>query len=264
MIFLISNKKEFNTTFIQIIIFALNFNLKMGKTLIQTDCEYCSARKGSVFCNLNDDNLKELNVNKACSFYKKGSLIFSEGQRPHGLFCVNNGKVKVFQTGLEGKDQIVRLANSGDILGYRALLSGESYASSAEAIDDASVCFIPREIFFNLLNNDAPLSLEIMKLLSKDLKRAENAMTDLAQKPVRERLAEAILFIKETYGFEEDGITINVVLSREDMANIVGTATETAIRLISDLKSEGIISQKEKKLQILDMNKLVKVAAIND
>lgn len=236
----------------------------MGKTTIHANCLNCDARFKSVFCDLNSENLETLNSHKSCGLYKKGAQIFAEGQRPYGLYCINQGKIKIFQTGNEGKDQIVRLAKEGDIIGYRALLSGTMYTATAEAIDEASVCFVPKEVFFGLINNEMPLSMELMKLLSLDLKRAENKITNLAQKPVRQRMAEALLFIKETYGFEEDGITINVTLSREDIANIVGTATETAIRLISDLKAEEVVSQKGKRIQILDLFKLVELSGIEE
>lgn len=236
----------------------------MAKSQDPIDCNDCNARYGSVFCNLKDENLQTLNGSKSCGMYKKGSVVFNEGQNPYGLYCVNKGKVKVFQTGNEGKEQIVRLAKEGDILGYRALLSGDRYSCSAEVLEESSVCFIPKEIFFKLIDSDGPLSLEIMKLLSKDLRKAEHKITDLAQKPVRERMAEALLFLKETYGFEDDGFTLNVVLSREDLANIVGTATETAIRLLSEFKSDGMVSQNGKKIQINNLNRLVQVANIID
>jgi CRP-like cAMP-binding protein len=236
----------------------------MAKSQESIDCTTCSARYGSVFCNLNADNLEILSENKSCGMYKKGAVVFNEGQNPYGLYCVNKGKVKVFQTGNEGKEQIVRLAKEGDILGYRALLSGDRYSCSAEVLEESSVCFIPKEVFFQLIDAEGPLSLEIMKLLSKDLRQAEHKITDLAQKPVRERMAEALLFLKETYGYENDGLTLNVVLSREDIANIVGTATETAIRLLSEFKAEGIVAQNGKKIQINNIKRLVQVANIMD
>lgn len=106
--------------------------------------------------------------------------------------------------------------------------------------------------------------MEIMKLLSDDLRKAEMSITHLAQKPVRERLAEALLFIKETYGFEEDNITINLKLSREELANLVGTATETVIRLLSEFKSDNMIALEGKKIKIIDLDELVQTANIDD
>lgn len=236
----------------------------MKKTLPISDCNHCEVRSKSVFCHLNESELNHLNEHKGCASYKKGSNIFNQGAYPHGLFCVKEGKIKVYQNGDEGKEQIVRLAKAGSILGYRALLSGDKYSCTAESLDDAQVCYIPKQDFLNLLKESGPLSMQIMKLLSEDLKKAEHKITDLAQKPVRERVAEAILFLKETYGFEDDNLTINVTLSREDIANIVGTATETTIRLLSEFKNDNIIALNGKRISIMDHPKLVKVANVFD
>jgi CRP-like cAMP-binding protein len=132
------------------------------------------------------------------------------------------------------------------------------------ALEDSGVCFVPKELFMGILQKDGVLSMEIMKLLSDDLRKAEISITHLAQKPVRERLAEALLFIKETYGFEEDNATLNLKLSREELANLVGTATETVIRLLSDFKSDNIISLEGKKIKVISMHKLVSTANLED
>lgn len=181
-----------------------------------------------------------------------------------GLYCINSGKVKLSQSGADGKDQIIRLAKDGDVLGYRALLSGDRYSNSATALDDSNICFIPKEVFFKLIEKNASLSLQVMRMLSENLKNAQQRITDMAQKPVRERLAEALLFLKETYGFEDDGVTLNVPVSREDLANMAGTATETTIRLLSDYKQEGMLELPGRKIKITNLPKLVKVANIHD
>ncbi len=236
----------------------------MSKKQLQPECQFCEARFKSVFCDLNDEDLNLLNLSKGCNTFKKGQLIFNEGGFPHGLFCVNSGKIKIAQSGDEGKEQIVRFAKDGDILGYRTLLSGDKYSCSATALDDTSICFIPKDTFFKLIAKNANLSMEIMKLLAHDLKNAERKITDLAQKPVRERMAEALLFLKETYGYESDNATINVSLSREEIANIAGTARETATRLLSEFKDDGIVELVGKKIKILNHQKLVKTANVFD
>jgi CRP/FNR family transcriptional regulator len=126
------------------------------------------------------------------------------------------------------------------------------------------VCLIPKEIFFKVIESESSLSMQIMKLLSHDLGKAEHKMTDLAQKPVRERMAEALLFLKETYGTESDGKTLSITLSREEIANVVGTATETAIRLLSEFKADAIIELQAKKIKIINSEKLIKTANIHD
>jgi CRP/FNR family transcriptional regulator, polysaccharide utilization system transcription regulator len=226
-------------------------------------CDKCQSRLGNVFCTLSTAQVNEMSAEKNCSIYKKGQIIFNEGNKPIGMFCINKGKIKVYQTGEEGKEQIIRLAKEGDILGYRSLISGETYSATAEVMDDATVCFIPKVQFFNFLKSNSELSEKMMQVLSHDLKDAEKRLTALAQKPVRERVAEAILMLSEFYGEDKDG-TINASILREDIANIVGTATETAIRILSEFKSLNIIDTQSKKIKITSREKLLKAAHVFD
>lgn len=234
------------------------------RTDLHTNCEHCKVRAKSIFCDLQHNDLEAFMAHKACMTYKRGQTIFCEGGFPNGLYCINSGKVKIFQSGDEGKEQIVRLAREGDVLGYRALLSGDRYNATAEALENTDVCFVPKETLFKLIEKNTSFTLQIMKLLSNDLKNAEHKILQLAQKPVRERVAESLLFLKETYGLENDGQTIDITLSREELANIVGTATETAIRLLSEFKHERIIELVGKKIRILDLNKLIKTSNMLD
>ncbi len=228
------------------------------------DCAQCSSRHKSIFCNLECNQLDAFSAAKSCMRYKKGQLIFHEGGHPLGVFCINAGKVKLSRSGPDGKEQIVRLTKEGDVLGYRSMLSGERYAAAATALDDTVICFVPRDVFQTALAESAGLSMKIIQTLAAELGQAERTITDLAQKPVRERLAEGLLFLKGTYGFEEDGATLAVALSREDIANLVGTATETAIRLLSELRQDKIVEFVGKKIRILDMERLVKTANLYD
>jgi CRP/FNR family transcriptional regulator len=166
--------------------------------------------------------------------------------------------------GDDGKEQIIRLIKNGDVVGYRALLSGDRYSATAVALEDTQVCFIPKELFVNVLKKDARLAFEMMKLLSDELHKTEVKLTHLAQKPVRERLAEVLLFIKETYGFEEDGITLDLRLSREEIANLVGTATESTIRLLAEFKRQNMVELDGKKIKIIDQKRLVTTANLQD
>lgn len=227
-------------------------------------CDSCEGRSQSIFCCLTEDELKKLSVNKNHNLYKKGQVIFFEGNHPNGLFCIYSGKVKVHKMGDDGKEQIVRLAKKGDILGYRALLSNEPYFASATAIEDTTVCYLSKSSYLNILLNNPQLSLETIKLLSSDLKYAEEMIISMAQKPVRERIAETLLMLKEYYGIDESSNTINAVLTREDIGNLAGTTTETSIRVLSDLNKENVIDLMGKKIKILDQKKLVKIAHLNE
>lgn len=216
-----------------------------------------------MFCNTGKDKLEEIESAKVCSIFKKGETIFREGAYASGVFCIYSGKAKLSMMGDEGKEQIVRMVRPGDIIGYKALISGDRYNSTAIALEDCNICFIPREKFLSVLQKDAGLSFELMKIISDELKRAEGKITHLAQKPVRERVAETILFLKETYGLDVNN-HVNISLTREEIANLVGTATETAIRLLSEFNKDHIIELSGKKIKILDFDKLVKTANLYD
>lgn len=236
----------------------------MGTPLKQITCQHCQARFGSIFCKAEGENITAIDEARVCSLYKKGQVIFQEGAHSFGIYCINSGKIKLTHSGDDGREQIIRLVKEGDIMGYKALLSGERYTATAVALDDAQVCFIPKDLFLNVLQKDPGLSFEMMRILSSELRKAELKITHLAQKPVRERLAETLLFIHETYGVESDGQTLNVRLSREEIANLVGTATESAIRLLSEFKKDGLIELEGKKIRLLQMNHLIKAANLQD
>lgn len=236
----------------------------MRQNFVQPNCNTCSTRGFSLFCDLLDKEIEQINVNKFCNRYKKGQIIFSEGNHPNGLYCINYGKIKLYKIGFDGKEQIVRLAKDGDLVGYRALISGERYTATASALDDSILCSIPRDTFFQLLNGNHSFSAKMIKLLTVDLRSAEDKMVSMANKPVKERLAEGILLLKEYFGTDKDGATIKSILTREEIANLVGTATETAIRLLSELKQEKIIELNGKSIKILNLKNLIHTANLID
>ncbi|MFY0252986.1 Crp/Fnr family transcriptional regulator [Chitinophaga sp. 30R24] len=238
--------------------------IDMATPFHNPSCQHCKDRFSSIFCKAEACNLEQISAAKVCAVYRKGQVIFHEGAYPFGVYCVNDGKIKLSHSGDDGREQIIRLIRDGDIMGYKALLSNERYTATATALEDSSICFIPKDLFLNILQKDASLSFEMMRILSSELRKAELKITHLAQKPVRERLAETLLFIKETYGLEEDGQTLSVRLSREEIANLVGTATESAIRLLSEFKKDGMIELEGKKIRMLDMPEIIRTANLQD
>ncbi len=189
-------------------------------------------------------------------------MVFHEGNRPLGLYILRQGKIKIFKTGIDGSVQIVRLAGIGNFIGYRALLGEQVYSASAEAIEDCTVCFLEKSIFYDYLREEKTLSMGFLHLLSRELREAENTVLDLAQKSVRERLAEALLFLKEKYGAEDDG-TLRAILSREEMANLIGTAKETLIRCLAEFKLEGLLETNGRVIRLLNQDSLVNVARVD-
>jgi len=217
-------------------------------------CESCGARKNSLFGHFCDQDIDHLDDVKTCAFYKKNQPLFIEGSFPRGVFCMNEGKVKVFTRGDEGKEQLIHIAKEGEIIGFRAMFSGEPYKVSATALEECNICFIAKEDFLNMIDTNPTLRNGIMKELSKELGERAIFITNMAQKSVRERLAFALLILGDVYGKEE------INLTREDMANFVGTATETLIRLLKDFKDEGMIEIHTRKLEITDKEKLMRLA----
>ncbi|MBK8683975.1 MAG: Crp/Fnr family transcriptional regulator [Bacteroidetes bacterium] len=228
------------------------------------DCRECPNCKISVFSDLSDDQFDFLNYEKSIVQLHKGQVLFLQDTKPHGLYCIKKGKVKIFRRGSEGKEQIVRLAADADVVGYRALLSDESYQCGAAALEETTLCYVPRQALKQIMENNVNIYKKMISLLSSDLKNAESKISELAQKPVRERVAETLMVLKNKYGLEADGATLNVVLSREELANLVGTATESLIRILSDFKKEGIIELDHKKIRIVDFEHLYTTAHLYD
>lgn len=224
-------------------------------------CENCSITFGSVFRHLQSDDIDLVNFEKACNFYKRGDIVYHEGSRINGFYCINKGALKLYKTGFEGREQIIRFAKQGDLIGYRSILSGELSCSTAKVIDDAVLCFIPSRMLFDLVKRNINFSMELMQRISKELGVANAFILDIAQKTVRERLAEVLLLLKNTFGLDKEGV-LQVSLTREEIANIVGTATESVIRLLSEFKSDKLIALERRKIKILNTKGLTKIANV--
>jgi CRP-like cAMP-binding protein len=230
------------------------------KEVFNIDCEHCEVRHMSMFGVLCEHERADLNVKKMCKTYAKGQLLFHQGSRPLGVYCINKGKVKVYSVGYQGKEQIVNISTPGQLLGYRTMIGEETYNVNAEALEDTNVCFVPKSDFLNLVQHNHELYNNLFKAACKELGVMAESITNLAQKTVRERTAITLLMLKDTYGLDgiEDGpVVIN--LSRQDLANIVGTATEALIRQLHDFKEEGLIESEGRKIKVINPQGLVKV-----
>jgi CRP-like cAMP-binding protein len=199
---------------------------------------------------------------KTCCHYKKGQHIFYEGNVPMGIHCISSGVVKLVKTNLDGKEQILRFAQKGEYLGYRALVANEPLLATAIAVEDTVACFIPQKAFMDLIEHVPAITKDLLISLSHDLGVVEEKVQSMAQKSVRERLAETLLFLQDTFNESTDAKhdIISITLPREDIANIVGTATETVIRLLSEFKSDKLIEMEGKKIRILDREKLNRIS----
>jgi len=222
-------------------------------------CQSCIIKKFNSLNKLTHDQLTHITDHKSELSFKKGEVIFAEGVHLKGIYCVRTGNCKMTKLSSNGKDQIVRFVRDGELLGYRSVIGEEPTSLSVTALEDMSACFISKDEVFEMLRSNPDFSLDIFKTVSKDLKEATMSLTDMAQKSVRERLAHTLLFLDDRFG-EDDEDAIDVHLSREEIANVIGTATESAIRLLSEFKKEGLISLHGKSIVILDKKKLEKIA----
>jgi len=219
----------------------------------------CTERNDTVFRHLNEDQKKRINAEKNCNTYKKGSEIYHEGSRTNGLYCINRGVIKIYKTGIDGREQIIYFAKPGDIIGYRSILSGDLACSSAKALEESELCFIPGDLLISLIRNNGDFALDVLQQSCKELGEANSYITDIAQKTVRERLAEVLIKLRDNFELDENN-ELQISLTREELANIVGTATESVIRLLSEFKQDNLIDLKGRKIRILDIKKLEKIS----
>lgn len=222
-------------------------------------CEHCIVREFSSLKALNKDELLKIASCKTSYTIKKGEPIFEEGESVNGIYCVKDGVCKLSKLSANGKDQIVKLVKSGELLGQRSMISDEPANLSAVALEDMEVCFIPRSEVLQFFNNNNQFSMNIMKSICGDLKESDDHMVSMAQKTVKERLAETLLYLEDTFGKNEDG-SLHIQLSREELAGMIGTATESCIRLLSEFNKSGVIDLNGKRISITDRNKLKRLS----
>ncbi|KAB1154750.1 Crp/Fnr family transcriptional regulator [Flavobacterium luteum] len=222
-------------------------------------CEQCIVREFSSLKALNKDELIQLSDCKTSYTIKKGETIFEEGENVNGIYCIKDGICKLTKLSPNGKDQIIKLVKKGELLGQRSMISEEPVNLSAVALEDMQVCFIPKSDIMGYFDKNNQFSMNVMRTICSDLKDSDDHMVSLAQKTVKERLAETLLYLEETFGKSSDG-SLNVQLSREELSGMIGTATESCIRLLSDFKKLGLIELNGKKIVLKDSSKLKRIS----
>lgn len=227
--------------------------------VMSNKCEQCIIRQLNSLGELTKDELIRISGCKTSQFIKKGEVLFEEGQYINGVFCVKDGVCKVTKMSTNGRDQIVKLIKKGDLIGERSLISDEPANLKATAVNDMEVCFIPKDEIVRDLRKNNNFTMSILKELASSLKEADNVIVDMAQKTVKQRLAETLLHLHKNYHATDDG-PLDIQLSREDIASLIGTATESAIRLLSSFRKEKLIHLKGKEIYILDSQSLHRIA----
>ena len=221
-------------------------------------CEQCIIKQFNSLKSLTKDELMRISNCKTTRTIKRGEVIFSEGEKINGVYCVKDGICKLSKLSENGKDQIVKLNYKGDIMGQRSIVGEETSNLTAIALNDMEVCFIPKVEILSDLEKNPSFSFDLLKQMAQDLKDSDNTIVNMAQKSVRKRLADALIYIYTNFGVDKN-YYLKVVLSREDYANIVGTATESAIRILSQFKSEKLISTSGKQIKIENLEALKRV-----
>ncbi len=218
-------------------------------------------KKDQIFEGLTTEQLDLLMNSGVTHSFKKGEIIFREGGIPTGIFYITAGKVKKYKATVKGGEQIFYVCSEGELLGYHALLSEEYYPDSAATIQDSQITFIPKESFLSVLRSSPALSNALLKALGHEFSLFINSITNLATKTVRERLAFNLLILEEKYKIPgRPEAQSDIDLSRTDLANMVGTAKETLVRLLQEFKRDSLIESNGRIIRIINRKGIIKEA----
>jgi CRP-like cAMP-binding protein len=218
-------------------------------------------KTASILTDMPANDLELLNRHKSEQQYKKGEIIFREGAYPTGIFYIKTGKVKKYKAGPGNREQIIYIADAGELIGYHAILAGERYPDSAASLENSIIAFIPKEDFIAALEQSPALGSRLLKTLSHEFAVLINNMTLFSQKSVRERLALQLVVLREKYKTgARPGEPVEINMSRDDLASLVGSARENVVRVLAEFKDEKLVTTKGRKIIVLDVNKLISIA----
>lgn len=235
----------------------------MRKGLNEDIDKNVNLRQYVIFDALTDSEIASLNIDIETHFFPRGKLLYEEGHRINGCYFVEKGIVKIFKTGIDGKEQIIRFAKEGDLIGFRSVINSELACTTAKIIDNAQLLYIQGIHLLELLKKNPEFSMALMRMACKELGESNKYITDIAQKTVRERLAEVLLLLMDSFDLDEDNY-LNISLTREELANMVGTATESVIRLLSEFKTDKLIELQGRRIKLLNIPKLIKIGNVYD
>lgn len=223
-------------------------------------CEQCIVRKFNPLKTLTKTEVIRISGCKTVKRIKKGEILFNEGEHINGIYCIKNGVCKLSKISENGRNQIINLIDRGSIVGERCLVSDEVSNLSAVALNDMEICFIPKEEIVSSLQQNPNFSFSFLQTMADNLKNANNLVVNMAQKTVKQRLADTLLYLFKNYRSEEKN-NIDLHLSREDFADIIGAATESTIRLLSEFKKKNLIEMRGKEIFIVNEKGLENIAA---
>ncbi len=227
----------------------------------KVDCSNCDNRDKSIFCKLEEASLNEVSDHKIMNAFKRGQVLFHEGNPAFGVYCISEGKVKLTKTSENGKETMLRIAGPGDLIGFQHIVLNGVNDVTATALEETKICFLDRVFLQKLVKEENSCAMELLAHIAKDMAALQDRVNGFQSKNVRERVAYMLLDLAERYGSDsKEGRRLGIQLSREDMASMLGVATETLIREISQLRDEGVIEQDGKTLILVD-TKALKLSA---
>lgn len=217
---------------------------------------------GDMLVTLTESQRNELLEHVSVVKYKKNDVIYREGDLPTNLLCLISGKVKIYKEGVGGRLQIMRVVGETEYFAYRAYMAGEPFLTAAAAFEPCVVLKVPLGILIKMIQENATLGWFFIQRLAHDLGQSDERTVNLTQKHIRGRLAESLLFLRDSYGMEEDGSTLSIYLSREDLANLSNMTTANAIRTLSAFATERLVATDGRKIKILDLPELERISKI--
>ncbi|WP_289158177.1 Crp/Fnr family transcriptional regulator [uncultured Muribaculum sp.] len=209
---------------------------------------------------LDGDEKRRIVENFTTHTFKKNQIIYAEDEMPENLWCLLKGKVKLYKDGIGGRQQILRLIRPVQYFGYRAYFAGESYNSTAAAFEPSILGSIPMTIVEDLIQNNIKLAWFFIHELSRNLGGSDTKIVNLTQKHIRGRLAEALIALRDSYGYEDDDATLKIYMAREDLANLSNMTTSNAIRTLSGFVAEKILIVDGRRIKIMNENALRKIS----
>lgn len=229
--------------------------------MVLSTIEY-ELKQFKIFSGMNEFESVRLNNDKTIFYHKKGEVIYREGSRLDGLYCILDGIVKIYKNGPNGRQPIICLAKKGDIIAYRSLLSNETACTSAKVISDAVLCHVPYSLFLYLMDNNPIFSGEIVRVVCRELRSSNDYMINIVHKSVRERAAEILLYLLEKFGLDGNKF-LQIRITKTDIANMIGTVPESLMREFSEFRKEGLIESVGRNIKILNLSGLEKIAKLN-
>lgn len=217
----------------------------------------CVVKDNTLFSDLSDEQLERFKEIIVTSVHKKKDVVFWEGDMCNGFYVIKSGRIKILRTSRNGKEQIIKIAQPGEIIGMEAFYGGKRYTNTAVTMDECEICFIEKKAFFKILEQHPTISIKIIIALSKELKTAYDKIGDMGLKTAKEKMAHLLCTLAKDYGVSQDGkIKLNLNLSRLDIAELLGITQETSIRLLKSFKEDGMIDIKRKEIIIKSLSML--------